>query len=76
MSANSMRSETVLEIFGWSGSVRARANGTHMLFAVLSTFYCCKIIGARQLALFRNFRARSERNVGNNHSIFTINFLK
>ena len=38
----------------------ARAIGTYMLFAVLITFYWCEIIGAHQLALFRNFGARSE----------------
>ena len=67
MSANRTRSESELEIFGWSGSVRARAIGTHMFFAVLTTFYWCEIIGAHQLDLFRNLRVRSERNVVNNH---------
>ena len=66
MSTNSTRSENELQIFGPSGNVRARDSGTHKLFAVLTTFYWCEIIGAHQLALFRNLRARSERNVGNN----------
>ena len=57
--------ETELEIFGRSGSVRARASGTQMLFAVLTTFHWCKIIGAHQLAPFRNLGACSERDVGN-----------
>ena len=37
MSVNSTRSKTKFEIFGRSGSVTARANDTHMLFAVLTT---------------------------------------
>ena len=71
MSANSTRSETELQIFERSGSVRERASGTHILFAVLATFYWCIIIGSHQLTPFCYLRARSERNVGNN--LFCMN---
>ena len=52
-------------------NVRACAIGTHMLFGVLITFYWCEIIGAYQLALFRNLRARSELIIGNTHLVYT-----
>ena len=48
-------------------NIRARAIGTHMLFAVFTTFYWCEIIGAHQLALLPNLRARSELIIGNIH---------
>ena len=46
-------------------NLKARAIDTHMLFAVLTAFYWCEIIGDHQLALFRNLRARSKLIIGN-----------
>ena len=68
MSATSTFSDTAAPFKNLKLSFRARAIGTHMLFAVLTTVYWCKIIGTHQLAFFRNLRAHSERNVGNTYS--------
>ena len=66
MSATSTCSDTAAPPKNFELSFRARTIGTHILFAVLTTFYWCEIIEDHQLALFRNFMARSKLIIGKN----------